>query len=364
MNITPISGYGIKGPACFLVETDGRRLLLDLGEGPEPGLKPDVAHIGKVDAVLISHSHKDHIGSLDLLADIGNPSVYATEIVKALHPETPLASALTLPLRGQTEIFGIPVTTGRASHAPGGVWIRIGGEDGVLYSGDWTAESVLFPLDVMPRARHFICDTAYGVYDTSVSNCLEKLLAVAEEKKLILPMPPEGRGLETAIALSEKGITVSLCQTHRRVAKMLVEDFPDAVSVHGRQRLREVLQIAGFAEEPASRGRAIIAAGAGGESGAAKVLIEEYLTDPGARIIFTGHVAAQGSAAQLLQANRADQLRWNVHPRLRDVKAMLDIVRPEHFIPAFLPAQKIEQFLSHLGACRAEHGTGPAAWRA
>ena len=46
-----ISGVGKKGPACFLIEAEGKRILLDLGEGPPPGALPDVAGIGRIDAV-------------------------------------------------------------------------------------------------------------------------------------------------------------------------------------------------------------------------------------------------------------------------------------------------------------------------
>ena len=35
-----VSGLGPKEPAAFVVEADGRRLLLDCGEGPEPGRLP------------------------------------------------------------------------------------------------------------------------------------------------------------------------------------------------------------------------------------------------------------------------------------------------------------------------------------
>ena len=54
--LTAISGAGAKGPACFLLEAEGRRLLLDLGYGPQPGLWPDVSGVGKVDALLLSHA--------------------------------------------------------------------------------------------------------------------------------------------------------------------------------------------------------------------------------------------------------------------------------------------------------------------
>lgn len=349
MKITPISGYGVKGPACFLIETAGRRLLLDLGEGPEPGVKPKISNLGQVDAVLISHSHKDHVGSLDLLSAIGSPPVYATAAVKAFQPHPALAYAHPLALRGETTILGLTVETGRASHAPGGVWIRIGGADSVLYSGDWTAESILYPLDRMPQSRYFICDVAYGIYDTPLSECFEKLLATAKSNRTILPMPPEGRGLETAIALSENGVAVSLCPTHRRVGRLLVDEFPEALDLRGRERLATMLAQAGTTEDGWFGDGAVIAAGATAESGTARLFVEKHLNDQDVRIVFTGHVAGQGLAAGLIASGRAEQFRWNVHPRLRDVKSMLDIVRPEHFIPVFLPESKIADLLLELG---------------
>ncbi len=87
MNAQPISGYGAKGPACFLVECHGRKFLLAIGKGPEPGTLPDIRSVGSVDATLISHGHKDHIVGLGLGAQIGSPRVYAPDFVKALHPE-------------------------------------------------------------------------------------------------------------------------------------------------------------------------------------------------------------------------------------------------------------------------------------
>src|SRR5262245_17886091 len=95
---TAISGLGSKEPACFLVEAAGVRLLLDLGYGPQPGLRPDVSAVGRVDALLLSHSHADHAGSLELLPQVGNPPVHATDIVSRNLPAG-LVTA-TLPLQG------------------------------------------------------------------------------------------------------------------------------------------------------------------------------------------------------------------------------------------------------------------------
>ena len=68
-----VSGLGPKEPAAFVVEAAGRRLLLDCGEGPEPGRLPDFDRIGHVDAVVLSHGHNDHAGALRLLDRIGQP---------------------------------------------------------------------------------------------------------------------------------------------------------------------------------------------------------------------------------------------------------------------------------------------------
>lgn len=46
---------------------------------------PDVSGVGRVDALLLSHAHRDHAGGLKLLPEVGNPSLY---------PSGPLAHLL------------------------------------------------------------------------------------------------------------------------------------------------------------------------------------------------------------------------------------------------------------------------------
>src|SRR5437588_7522337 len=50
-----VSGLGPKEPAAFVVEAEKRRLLLDCGEGPERGRRPDFDVIGRIDAIVLTH---------------------------------------------------------------------------------------------------------------------------------------------------------------------------------------------------------------------------------------------------------------------------------------------------------------------
>lgn len=334
MKVEAISGYGGKTPACFLVEIGGRRLLLDLGEGPQAGIFPDLADVGAIDAVLISHSHKDHIGGLHLASQVGSSPVYATAMVREIGGHPALASAQELPLRGETEVLGLRVETGRASHAPGGIWMRIGGEDGVLYTGDWTRESALYDLDPFPRAAIAICDVSYGDHEAPLSEGVERLVAEALKGPLLLPMPPAGRGLDAAVLLSEAGFPVGLCAVHRRIADMLVAS-PDSISDSARRRLEDLLTKATKLDEDSPAEGVMIAATADADSGLAAKLVGRFEDDSSVRIVFTGHVADGTVGKTLIKQGNASFARWNVHPRASDIRWFADIVQPKAILPAF-----------------------------
>src|SRR5580704_16597966 len=105
-----VSGLGPKEPAAFVVETNGQRLLLDCGEGPEPGRLPDVGAIGKIDAIIPSHGHNDHAGALRLRDRIGSPPVYATAPVITRLPAG--IAAQPIPIRGRAIVRDIAIQTG------------------------------------------------------------------------------------------------------------------------------------------------------------------------------------------------------------------------------------------------------------
>jgi Cft2 family RNA processing exonuclease len=344
MRVRAISGYGVKGPAAFLLELNGPRFLLDCGRGPDGDAVPDLSDIGRIDAVLVSHAHRDHTGALHLLESIGNPPIYATELTGLLAGFTPRH---VLPLGGSVDLGGIEVLTGRAGHAPGGVWLRIGGAGGLLYTGDFSHEGGLFAADPWPKARAMIFDASYGVYNDDVSQGRALTEQAAQDGPLLLPTPAAGRGLEMAVDLSRFGHAVRLCPVHRAVAALVIQNGP-GLSPTARNALTDLLANTEELASDSDPHGVMIAAKADASGGLAAELVAAWSSRDDVQIVFTGHLSKGTPAASLVGTGRARFIRWNVHPRLRDIKALLAAVEPERAMPAFLPSQDLAELAAAL----------------
>ncbi|MFC5386335.1 MBL fold metallo-hydrolase [Aquamicrobium segne] len=329
-----VSGLGGKAPACFLIETGQARFLLDLGEGA-PGQFPDLSGIGTVDAILISHGHADHIGGLHLADQVGNPPIYATAMTKAFAGHPKLAEALILPLQGQVEIAGVIVETGRAGHAAGGIWMRISGEEGVLYSGDFCRESLLYPVDTPLAAKTLIVDASYGAYDTDITDAISTLIDAARKGPLLLPLPPTGRGVEIAVLLHEAGCPVFICDQHHRSAELMLAGDAATLVEGGRDRLGHMLSHAGRLDAKSDAQGAMIAANGATTAGLSKTLMARFANKNNVQILITGHVEAGSPAKAAIEKGRAGFLRWNVHPHLHDLVWLHKLVRPQTTLYAF-----------------------------
>jgi L-ascorbate metabolism protein UlaG (beta-lactamase superfamily) len=335
MSVTAISGLGEKAAACFLVEIGGARFLLDLGKGPEPHPFPDLSGIGRIDAILISHGHDDHVGGLHLAQAIGAPPIYATATTRALADQPALRGARDLPVGVETLIAGVPILAGRAGHAAGGVWMRVGGEAGVLYSGDFSREGPLYAWETPRRAATLIADASYGTYDTPLSMGRDALLAEAAKGPLLLPLPPTGRGVEVAVEIHEAGLSLAICARHRRLAEIMAEAGEAALVPGGAGRIARMLAAAGALEADSPPSGVMIAANGMATGGLAAALFARYRNDPAVRILFTGHVDKDTPAAAAIAAGRCGFLRWNVHPRLSDLAWLLEAVAPRTTLLAF-----------------------------
>ena len=335
--LTPISGCGAKGPACFLVETSDARIVLDLGYGPQPGLWPDVSGVGRVDAVLLSHSHRDHAGALDLLPKLGDPTVYATDIAAAFIGAR--AEVASLPLRGWADVCGIRVTTGRNGHAPGGVWLHLDIGGGFLYMGDFSVESDLYAYDAPPRAKTVVIDASYGTYDASLAQFAAAIDARLDAGPVLLPVPAAGRGAEIALHVARARRTLphiddalrdTLVKLSRALAACLRADTASNIA-----------RIAFEAPRIERAEGVMLACIADATSGDAARLVDAWENEASPDIVFTGYLPPGTPAERLTRSGRARYLRWNVHPRLSDNVTLVRACAAHTVVPAFADASHV-----------------------
>jgi glyoxylase-like metal-dependent hydrolase (beta-lactamase superfamily II) len=324
-----ISGVGAKGPACFVLEAQGKRLMLDLGYGPQPGQWPDVDNVGRVDALVLSHSHKDHIGGLSLLPKIGNPPIFATEITARRLPAGTRVNPL--PLKGRGDVLGIPVDTGRNGHAPGGIWMRFHGGTGLLYTGDYSTESALYAYDPPPKSRTVLFDCSYGDDDTPIAT-RQQTLAPHFADHVLLPAPADGRGPDMALHLARAGRPVCLDDATRAAVRDLIGPARDCICA-GLEA--ELAQLAEQALPPGASPGATIATSADGSAGTTAQLIAQWEHAAKPAIVFTGFIPTGSPAERLVQSGRAKFLRWSVHPRLTDTITLVRDTSAATVIPAF-----------------------------
>lgn len=332
-SVRAISGLGGKGPACFLLETPEARILFDLGEGPQPGLLPDIGSIGKVDALILSHQHADHAGALRFRPEIGNPPVYASAIVGRTLPAD--CKSAELPLSGTAKVCDIRVTTGRSGHAPGGIWIHLAvGDEGFLYMGDCCVESPLYAFDPPPPAGVVILDASYGDYEKPISDSYVAFDGiVGEAKRVVLPVPAQGRGPEIALHLLHRGTMPCLDEAVRAAIRGLCGDNKACVK---SEILPDLTRLADAAPEPHPDFAGITllapATGAGALAGRA---IEQLENDGDLCMLFTGYVAPKTPAAGVMASGRGQAMRWNIHPRLSDNAAFVKAMCARTVMPAF-----------------------------
>ncbi|AYF33899.1 MBL fold metallo-hydrolase [Vreelandella alkaliphila] len=328
-----LSGLGDKGPAAILVETNGKRLLLDAGGALHPGEPITWAGDLDVDAILISHDHIDHIGGVAELPD--TIPLYCTPLVANALPKH--RAWQPLPARGSLMVEGIKVTTGQAGHSLGGVWLHLDVDGGIFYSGDACFESRLFPFDTPPPARTALLDASYGNYDQPQESCVQAI-RLQLDQPLVLPVPETGRALEMALWLSE--------EADRR-------QLPFAIDPIIRDNLAALLALPSDLRRPGLDSAISTLLERQNASQPALQLVSDRNDTPDQwpnyQLLHTGYLTPERQAQ--LAAGEISWQRWNVHLRASHLVALADQLAATQVVPLFtlLTGHRLSEWRQRLG---------------
>ena len=421
--VTSLGGSGEEARNCFLLEAGNHTVLLDCGVRREalgefdrvyPALTREIA--GRLTAVFLSHAHEDHVAALPYLYELGyRGNVYGTEetirlaggfmkkwvdFVTSAGGSLPFSaeamnrvafSAISL---GRQVVEGLSVTAGRSGHMLGSCWLRFehGGKS-LLYTGDMTLAGRLLATDLPPESDGAVVDCAYAGRTLSQAGQYGALVDLAEEVaagggKLLLPVPPTGRGSDILLHLCDnlRGVPVyaeanvaALCGELLKERKWLRADVCGRISGAGEEsngaglpcgRIDAMNRANTFTNaisipDVQSRslalsapGPAVYLTGDGMMSGpVAAAYFEALKGDARNCILITGHTARSALGSRIFEpafraqaglAARAERLTIKVHLDDQDVIALNRSVRAKKILLFHAPLENTRELTGKL----------------
>lgn len=166
--------------SCYLLEADGRAVLLDMGQGTFAELARYRA-AESLDGVLVSHLHADHLVDLVplrhyLLYGVDAPdkvALYGPGELRGRFEQFQAEQGFLDPLPGEGlepgefELAGLHVEARHVTHIPDSYAFRLtkvdgtaAGGPGLVYSGDCARADDLLPL--LREGDTLLCEAAFG----------------------------------------------------------------------------------------------------------------------------------------------------------------------------------------------------------
>ena len=119
------------GHATFIIETDGKRILIDPWVMNNPACPDELKDVGDLDAMLITHAHFDHIGDAVEIATSTSPQVVAIPETATWLGSKGVENLIDMNKGGTVEAVGCRVHMVHAVHSCG-----ITDGDQILYGGE------------------------------------------------------------------------------------------------------------------------------------------------------------------------------------------------------------------------------------
>lgn len=372
-----LGGSGEESRNCFLVNTSLGSIMLDCGVRREisndpgriyPAITRKIAE--SIKQVFISHAHEDHIAALPYLYALGySGPVYATEETINLaygamrkwfeyardeesilpYEEDDMNRINFKPISlGKSKIGGMDILTGRSGHIIGGVWYRftIEGKT-LLYTGDYTCDSITLQADALPQADNAVMECAYAGKTLNQSEQYGKLLAsvtktIESGGKAFLPVPSNGRGVDMLSYLNDHNASLYIEKAISDSVHRLLSNkkwLKDGVSDHMKQLKLKPISTEEERTHAISRpeGTAILAPDGMITSKSSIWYYNKLKDDKKNKIIISGHASKGTLGAKVLQLNNgiaaaAESIIIKVHPDECDLSAMVEEVKPRNLM--------------------------------
>jgi putative mRNA 3-end processing factor len=335
MKLQILGGGREVGRSAVMVESAGHRLLMDYGvEIDRRPVWPLPA--GRVDGVIATHSHLDHIGGFPLLYKGASPPMFCNDVTLAttmllLEDAMKVAKreAYQLPF-AEPEVRAVAnaahITSGKpafdigpfrttlfpAGHIPGSVGVLLESEGKRLfYTGNFKLEDTrLLPGAELPdRVDTLVTETTYGTREHPSRHEEERKLldvveeALAEGEKAILPVFAVGRAQEVLLILEKYASEIALDGMAKAAAELALR-YPKYL--RDPKKFREVLGKVTWVRKDKEREQVlkkfpIVVTTAGMMSGGPIIYYLRKLRGQRAKVIFCGFLAEDSPGRLLLE---------------------------------------------------------------
>ena len=175
---------GLLGTNCYLLQKDGEALVIDPGGDPQTVLQKMQENNLKLQAILLTHAHFDHIGGVETLREKTEAPVY-------LHEKE--SSWLTDPSLNGSEFFQVgTISTSQSAdysikpghHKIGSFTFEVfhtPGHSPGSVSFWFDEKDVLFAGDTLFRQGIGRTDLPFGDHETLIQSIQEHILSLPEE---------------------------------------------------------------------------------------------------------------------------------------------------------------------------------------
>ncbi|MCL4765975.1 MAG: MBL fold metallo-hydrolase [Hyphomicrobiaceae bacterium] len=375
MRIALLGGFGEKGRTSLGVEAGATRLIIDVGintsaTGVDYYPAIEARDLSRCDAIVITHSHEDHVGALGwCLANGFSGRVLMTAATRADAPliwsqyalphHRELAERVAiepLPCPGETRIGTVRIRTGRNGHIAGGAWLWL--DDGVTvlgYCGDCVPHSSVFVMDPPPPCDLLVLDASYADDSVSTRNRAAAIVDwVRAHPACVLPAPLQGRPLELmAILDGPLAIHVGM---RRSLATQIESGHWLATGAAGLLRAR-LDAAADWTDGEALPDGPLLCHDGMGIAGPSRAILTRA-GECGAAVLFTGHLPDGSPGQQMLKDGRAHWLRLPTHPNLPENQALIAACRPRLVLGHSAEPATMQRLAAHMPLLRASARTG------